>query len=281
MRPPGPVASPSVSAERANGAPLSAAAALVPKAIAVAEMDLRKLARDPTELATRAIQPILWLTVFGQVMARARMIDTGRTPYIDFLVPGVLAQSVLFIAIFNGISVIWERDLGIVHKFLASPTPRAALVLGKALGGGARALIQALVVLVLGIVLGVRLNLSPIDLIGAALLVILGAMVFSSFSLSVACIVKTRERFMGVGQVLTMPLFFASNAIYPTSLMPDWLRAVARVNPLTYQIDGLRACLLPGGSVAHLGLGVDFSVLAATLIGLVALCSRLYPAIVR
>jgi len=78
-----------------------------------------------------------------------------------------------------------------------------------------------------------------------------------------------------------MPLFFASNAIYPTSLMPDWLRAVARVNPLTYQIDGLRACLLPGGSVAHLGLGVDFSVLAATLIGLVALCSRLYPAIVR
>jgi len=281
MRPPGPVASPSVSAERANGAPLSAAAALVRKAIAVAEMDLRKLARDPTELATRAIQPILWLTVFGQVMARARMIDTGRTPYIDFLVPGVLAQSVLFIAIFNGISVIWERDLGIVHKFLASPTPRAALVLGKALGGGARALIQALVVLVLGIVLGVRLNLSPIDLIGAALLVILGAMVFSSFSLSVACIVKTRERFMGVGQVLTMPLFFASNAIYPTSLMPDWLRAVARVNPLTYQIDGLRACLLPGGSVAHLGLGVDFSVLAATLIGLVALCSRLYPAIVR
>ena len=258
--------------------------AFVRKALAVAEMELRKLRRDPTELATRAVQPALWLVVFGEVMARARMIDTGGTPYLAFLVPGILAQSVLFIAIFNGISIIWERDLGIVHKFLASPTPRAALVLGKALGGGVRALVQAVVVLLLAVLLGVQLNWNPLGLCGAVALVLLGAMVFSSFSLSIACIVKTRERFMGVGQVLTMPLFFASNAIYPTTLMPSWLRTLSHVNPLTYQIDGLRGLLLPagpGGAVAHIGLLTDYAVLTVALAGLVAVAARLYPNIVR
>lgn len=255
--------------------------AFVRKALAVAEMELRKLRRDPTELATRAIQPILWLTVFGEVMTRARMIDTGNTSYLAFLVPGVLAQSVLFIAIFNGISIIWERDLGIIHKFLSSPTPRSALVLGKALSGAMRALVQALVVLTLALLMGVRVSWNPAHLCGGVLLVLLGAMVFSSFSLAVACIVKTRERFMGVGQVLTMPLFFASNAIYPMGLMPGWLKIVARLNPLTYQIDGLRALLLPGAPLAHIGLSTDFAVLLLTLLSLIAVGARLYPQIVR
>jgi ABC-2 type transport system permease protein len=206
------------------------------KALAVADMELRKLRRDPTELVTRAIQPALWLLLFGQVMSRSRALATGGVPYLDFLLPGILAQSVLFIAIFNGISIIWERDLGIVHKFLASPTPRAALVVGKALGGAIRALVQAVVVVMLGLALGVHLRLDPLVLGGVALLVVLGAVVFSTFSLIIACLVKTRERFMGIGQVLTMPLFFASNAIYPIVMMPGWLQSVAHLNPLTYEV---------------------------------------------
>jgi len=275
--------SPTASAESAQGGRGAGAAAFVRQALAIAEMELRKLRRDPTELATRAVQPVLWLVVFGEVMARTRMIDTGGTSYLAFLVPGVLAQSVLFIAIFNGISVIWERDLGIIHKFLASPAPRTALVLGKALSGGVRALVQATMVLLLAVLLGVRLSWSPLNLAGAVALVLLGAMVFSSFSLSVACIVKTRERFMGVGQVLTMPLFFASNAIYPTSLMPGWLKVVSHLNPLTYQIDGLRALLLPApaAAVAHIGVLSDYGVLGITLLAMVALAAQLYPNIAR
>ncbi len=244
--------------------------------LAVAELEVRKLLHDPTELASRAVQPALWLLIFGQVMSQARAIDTGGIPYLDYLVPGILGQSVLFIAIFNGISIIWERDLGIVHKFLVSPTPRAALVLGKALGGGARALVQTAVVVVLGAMLGVHLRYDPVALGGVVVFVVLGAAVFGSFSLLVACIVKTRERFMGVGQVLTMPLFFASNAIYPISLMPSWLKVVARVNPLTYQIDALRELLLPGYG-APLGLATDFGVLALALAILVAIAARIYP----
>ncbi len=249
------------------------------KVLAVADMEVRKLRHDPSELLTRAIQPMLWLLVFGEVFARVRAIPTGDLSYLDFLAPGILAQSVLFVAIFYGISVIWERDLGILHKFLVSPTPRTALVLGKALSAGVRALSQAIIVYVLALVLGVRMNWHPGPLCGVVLLVILGAALFSTFSLIIACIVKTRERFMGIGQVLTMPLFFASNAIYPTDIMPDWLKWIAHANPLTYEVDGLRALMLDGGG-SSLGLGLDFAVLTLTLAVLVAWAGKMYPRIV-
>ena len=124
-------------------------------------MEAQKLLHDPTEILTRAVQPALWLLVFGQVFTRMRAIPTGSLPYIDFMAPGILSQSVLFIAIFYGISVIWERDLGILHKFLVSPTPRSALVLGKALSAGIRGLTQAVIVYLLAILLGVHMDWHP------------------------------------------------------------------------------------------------------------------------
>jgi len=153
------------------------------------------------------------------------------------LLPASWRKSVLFVAIFYGINVIWERDLGIVQKFLVSPTPRAALVLGKGFSAGIRTLSQAVVVYVLSLLLGVKLNWNPLALLNVVVIVVLAATLFSTFSLIIACIVKTRERFMGVGQVLTMPLFFASNAIYPTDIMPGWLKVVSHLNPLTYVVE--------------------------------------------
>lgn len=248
------------------------------KVYAIADMETRKLRHDPTELLTRAIQPMLWLLVFGQVFARSHAIPTGNLDYVDFLAPGVLAQSVLFVAIFNGISIIWERDLGIVHKFLVSPAPRTALVFGKAISAGVRALSQAVIVYLLALALGVKMQWQLAPMLGVIALVLLGAALFSTFSLIIACIVKTRERFMGIGQVLTMPLFFASNAIYPTAIMPDWLRWIAHGNPLTYEVDGLRALMLAGGA-STLGLSLDFAVLALTLMVLVVIAGWIYPRI--
>jgi ABC-2 type transport system permease protein len=221
----------------------------------------------------------LWLLVFGQVFTRTRAIPTGDLRYIDFMAPGILAQSVLFIAIFYGIAIIWERDLGILHKFLVSPTPRTALVLGKGLSAGTRASAQAVIVYVLAVLLGVRLNWNPLMLLGVLLTILLGAAIFSTFSLIIACLVKTRERFMGIGQVLTMPLFFASNAIYPLSMMPGWLQVVSRGNPLTYEVDALRAMMLAGGT-SSFGLGVDFAVLLGTTACLVLIAGGLYPRVV-
>jgi ABC-2 type transport system permease protein len=248
--------------------------------LAVAESDVRKLRHDPVELLTRMVQPALWLLIFGQVLARTRAVPTGPMGYLDFIAPGILAQSTLFVSIFYGISLIWERDLGIVHKFLASPASRVALVLGRALSSGVRASSQAVIIYILAFFLGVHLRL---DVKGVAVVlgtVLLGSAVFSTFSLIIACIVKTRERFMGIGQVLTMPLFFASNAIYPLSLMPPWLRAISSVNPLSYQVDALRTFMIQGGE-STFGLGADFAVQAVALVVVIAIATKAYPTIIR
>jgi ABC-2 type transport system permease protein len=258
------------------GYPVAAVRQFLGKTLTIAEIEARKLRHDPTELVTRAVQPALWLLVFGQVFTRVRAIPTGNLRYLDFMAPGILAQSVLFIAIFYGIAVIWERDLGIIHKFLASPTPRAALVTGKALAAGLRGLAQGFIIYILALILGVKLDWNPLALVAVVVLVLLGAALFATFSLVIACLIKTRERFMGIAQVLTMPMFFASSAIYPISMMPSWLKVIARGNPLTYEVDGLRTLMLAGG-VSHYGLGVDFAVLFAVVAALVALGGRLYP----
>lgn len=252
----------------------------VGETLAIAEVEARKLVRDPTELASRAVQPVLWLLIFGQVFSRSRAIPTGDLTYLEFLAPGILAQGVLFSAIFYGIAVIWERDLGIVHKLLASPAARASLVSGKAIAAGLRGLPQAVIIYLLAALLGVRLRFGPGDLLAVTGFVMLGSAAFATFSLTIACVVKTRERFMGIGQLLTMPLFFASNAIYPLDVMPRWLRAAARLNPLTYLVDGLRATMIPHAG-SHIGLGLDCAVELAMLAVLVALAARLYPGLAR
>jgi ABC-2 type transport system permease protein len=264
------------SSAAARRGPLGAALGYLRQSLAIAGMEAKKLLHDPTELLTRAVQPALWLLVFGQVFTRVRAIPTGDLRYIDFMSPGILSQSVLFIAIFHGISVIWERDLGIVHKFLVSPAPRSALVLGKAISAGLRALTQSAIVYVLALLLGVSMRWDPLSLLGVLFTVMLGASFFSIFSLVIACLVKTRERFMGIGQILTMPLFFASNAIYPISVMPRWLQAISRFNPLTYLVDSLRALMLAGGE-SSFGVGTDIGVLLLATAAIVTLASRLYP----
>jgi hypothetical protein len=137
-------------------------AAFAYKSFVIAEFEIRKLRHDFTELVTRALQPALWLLIFGQVFAKSGMMHTGSVPYLDFIAPGILAQSVLFVAIFYGINVIWERDLGIVQKFLVSPTPRSALVLGKGFSAGIRTLSQAAVVYLLALASRCEIGLEPL-----------------------------------------------------------------------------------------------------------------------
>ena len=126
---------------------------------------------------------------------------------------------------------------------------------------------------------GVQMRFALAALAGVVAALVLGAAVFATFSLIIACLVRTRERFIGIGQILTMPLFFASNAIYPIAMMPVVLRWLARVNPLTYQADILRAPMLADGRSAF-GPQLDFAVLIGSLVVLIAIAARLYPHVV-
>jgi len=244
--------------------------------IAVADAEVVKLRHDPMDLVSRAVQPILWLLLFGQVMGHVRGLATGSASYLDFLAPGVLAQSVLFVAIFYGLSAIWERDLGVLHRYLVSPAPRSALVIGKALASSVRGLAQSLVIYVCAALLGVGLSFDLRHILGVIAFIVLASALFSTFSLIIACIVKTRERFMGIGQFLTMPIFFASNAIYPISMMPPWLRTISRINPLSYEVDGLR-CLMLAGGASQFGLWFDYAALLMVTLALVTIATRMYP----
>jgi ABC-2 type transport system permease protein len=215
-------------------------------------IEVQKLRHDRTELVTRAIQPALWLLIFGETFTHLRAIPTGNVPYLDFLAPGILAQSALFISIFYGIQIIWERDAGVLTKLLVTPTPRAALVTGKAFAAGVRSLAQALVILVLAAILGVGLSANPLHLLGVVAVLILGSAFFSCLSMTIAGLVLSRERLMGIGQAIMMPLFFASNALYPVAIMPTWLRVLSRFNPLSYEVDALRGLLV--GTHSHVAL---------------------------
>lgn len=245
--------------------------------LVIAELEARKLRHDPMELVTRAVQPTLWLVIFGEAFSSIRAIPTGGVSYLTFMTPGILAQSLMFISIFYGLNIIWERDAGILPKFLVMPIPRESFVTGKGLGGGIRALSQAVVIFILALLLGVQLSWSVGGIIGSLLTVVVGASFFSSLSMLIAIVVKTRERFMGVGQVITMPLFFASNAIYPISIMPPWLRVIATINPLSYVVDLLRGYLV-NGQVPN--AVTDWAVLIIAVVVAQVIAGRTYHTVV-
>ena len=242
----------------------------------IADFEMRKILHDPTEVLMRGVQPALWLLIFGQVMVRTRMMPGEN--YLDFMSPGILAQSVLFVSIFYGIAIIWERDLGLTHKFLATPTPRTALILGKAISAGMRCIPLMVIIYILAALLSVHILWNPFNIIGEIFLLLLGAILFSTFSLIIACLVKTRERFMGIGQLLTMPLFFASNAIYPIKIMPGWLKIISHFNPLTYMIDGMRLLMI--GTPSGYSLFTDYVILATSSAILVLIGVRLYKRVI-
>jgi ABC-2 type transport system permease protein len=201
------------------------------------------------------VQPLLWLLVFGQIFARIRAIPTGPVSYLAFLTPGILAQSALFVAIFFGIQIIWDRDAGILTKVMVTPTPRRRSSQPRRSRPGVRGLSPVVVLIPVALLLGVSVTANPFKILAAAVAVMLGAGFFACLSMAIAGLAGTRDRLMGFGQVLTMPLFFASNALYPIEIMPTWLQVVSHVNPLTYLVDALRGLLI--GTPAHLAL--DFA----------------------
>lgn len=253
----------------------AAAGAYLTAVGAMAGAEVVRLRREPTVLVSRAAQPLLWLLVFGAALSRARGLTTGGVPYQSYIVPGVLAQSVLFIAIFSGLAVIWERDLGVTQRILVAPVARSAVILGKAAGAGVRAMTHVAIVLVVVAAARIHIRWSVAGVAGTLAVSGLGAVLFSAVSMVIASAVRTREQFMGLGQLVTLPLLFASNALYSVSLMPGWLQAVARANPLTYQVEALRRALVGVGPDR---LGLDVAVLVGVTAVAVAVASRTYPA---
>ena len=244
---------------------------IVEKSGIVLELELRKMMRDQSDIVIRTITPILWLTIFGSVFSQIRQIPLAGVSYLAYITPGVLAQSVLFMSIFTGVSLVWERDFGQLDRLLSAPIPRTSIVLGKALAGGVKSLFQAGIILAIAFLLGVSIISNPAYMVAVIVLVVIFGICFSSLSILVTVLLKTRERVMGIVQLISMPLFFASNALYPVDLMPVWLQVVSFVNPMTYFVAALRALMITGNlsalpmDVLGIGVATAFFVAAASL----------------
>src|ERR1700712_2038068 len=244
---------------------------------AFALVELQKPSHDRTELFTRMVQPALWLLIFGQTFSRLHVINTGNVPYLAFLAPGIIAQSALFISIFYGIQIVWDRDAGILAKLMVPPAPASALITGKAFAAGIRSVAQVVGVMVIAYLMGIHLTANPLRILAAMAVVVLGSAFFACLSMTLAGLVRNRDRMMGIGQAITMPLFFASNALYPVDVMPPWLHWLSAINPLSYEVNALRALLLgtPGNTL------LDVTVLVVAAVLGVLLASALLRRLVR
>jgi ABC-2 type transport system permease protein len=210
------------------------------------ELELRRLRHDRTELYTRAVQPILWIAVFGPIMSGVRAIPTGGIPYTDYITPGVLIQSTVFVSIFYGLTIVWERESGILKKLLVTPVSRYSTVIGRSMASGIRAVFQAFVIIPVALLVGVRFVSNPLYLALSLLIIFFSSGGFAAISILIASLMKTRERFMGIGQAVIMPLFFASNALYPVNMMPVALQYFAHFNPMSYVVDAVRGLMISG-----------------------------------
>jgi len=217
--------------------PPGALAAHVRAIKVVTHRELLRVKADRVRLVASLIQPFLFLFVMGTGLASLTE-GTSGVDFRTFLYPGVLAQTVLFTSMFSAMSIVWDREFGFLREMLVAPVPRSAILVGKALGGSLVATGQGMVVLALAGFADIPYD--PVMLLALAVQLFVLAFAISAFGLAIAARIKQIQAFMGVMNMLLMPLFFLSGALYPLANLPGWLQVLAKVNPLTYAVSALR-----------------------------------------
>ncbi|MEA2507804.1 MAG: type transport system permease protein [Actinomycetota bacterium] len=202
------------------------------------QRDLIRFWQDRTRMVASLVQPALFLFVLGTGLSQLTSGSFGGISLKTFMFPGIVAMSTLFTALFSAGSIVWDREFGFMREMLVAPVSRSAIVLGKCFGGATVATIQGLVILALAGAVGVPYSPAlMIELIGTMLL-----LSFTLTALGVAAAARMRniQSFFGLMQVVVMPMFFLSGALYPLGNLPGWLRALTRIDPITYAVDPMR-----------------------------------------
>lgn len=227
--------------------------------------ELKKWIRNPVNLFITLIQPLFWIVLFGSAFDITKLIPPsipggsslimasffmGARNYISFLTPGMLAIMALFSAMFSGMSIIWDRRFGYLTRLLVSPIPRDSIVLSKVFSSTIKALVQSGILLIIAIIipngLYVANSFNLIDLLGVIGIISLLSVGFSGLFSIIVIRVKKMETLMAIVNLLNLPLMFASTALFPSDIMPDWLRGIATYNPLSWAANSLRYLMLQG-----------------------------------
>jgi ABC-2 type transport system permease protein len=227
---------------------------------------VKKYFRSRSRIIGSLGQPLLFLLAFGFGFGSIYK-KAGAGNYMQFLAPGIILMSVLFTAIFSGIDLIWDRQFGFLKETMVAPVSRLQIMLGKTLGGATVATIQGVIVFVLTLLVGFRLEnfyLLPVSFI----VVFLVALLFTSLGIALASTMEDMQGFQLIMNFLVMPIFFLSGALFPLQGVPKALDIIAALNPLSYGVDGLRYSFL--SSTTTFGMATDLSVLfilTAVLLG--------------
>ena len=219
-------------------------------------------------------QPLLFLLSlgfgFGPIFRRA-----GQGNYIQFLAPGVIAMTVLFSGIFNGIELIWDRQFGFLKETLVAPVPRVTIMIGRTLGGATTSVMQGLIVVIACLIVGFRPN-GVMAIAGGLVFMVLIAVMFTALGTAIASVLSDFQGFQMIMNFLVMPIFFLSGALFPLMGLPRALDLIARIDPLSYGVDGLRGSLT---GMSHFGLPTDLAVLSVLTVALLLAGSRLFSRI--
>jgi len=228
----------------------------------IAMRDLRSRLRMPVFIFMTLFQPILWLVLFTQIFkSLGGLPGLGSSSYIQFFAPGVLVMTVLFGSAFSGFGMLWDIDTGILSKMLATPVTRISIIAGRVIATVVVLLIQALIIVILALIMGVHFETGVPGVLFAFLLLSLLGLGFAAFSNGLALLLKRQENVMAVTNLLTMPLMFLSSLMMPAALLPGWLNTVRQINPIDYAVVGARD-LISNGYIWH-DLWLCFVVLAA------------------
>jgi ABC-2 type transport system permease protein len=216
--------------------------------------ELLRFVRERSSFYATLARPTLWLIVLGSGMRNAFREQTG-VPYAAYMLPGVVAMSILFGGLFSGVSTVWDREFGFLKEVLIAPVPRAYIVLGKLLAGTLVTSLQALITLVFAPLVGV--SIAPSAMLGLVGMVLLTSAGVVGMALAIAARLRTFEGFSNLANLVALPLFFLSGSMYPVDDAPPWLEPVIRANPITYAVDGMRSLAI---GVGHHALHVDVAV---------------------
>jgi len=235
---------------------------------------LKRYLRSRSRIIGSLGQPILFLVALGFGLGPVFQ-KAGQGNYIQFLVPGIVAMSVLFTSVFAGIEIIWDRQFGFLKETLVAPVSRLEIMIGRTIGGATVAMIQGTIVFAISFLAGFRpTSFGSLGL--AFVFMFLTAILFTALGTAIASVLEDMQGFQLIMNFLIMPLFFLSGALFPLDNIPPVLRIIIMIDPLSYGVDGMRGAL---EGISHFGLATDFVVLSLIALFMLAIGSYLFSKI--
>ena len=225
----------------------------------------RNLMREPIWIALLLIQPMIWLLLYGQLFSRVPALRGGARTYVEFLTPGIVVMNAFFGGTWAGMAMITDLDRNVVSRFLATPASRLSIVLSQVVRAGLTALIQALIILLVGLALGVRVHGGAAGWLVVLVTGALVAMVFAGISHGIALLVRREATMIAAANFVGLPLMFLSSILIQQRVMPHWMQSVARFNPVNWGVHAARDAVVVGGHWGHIGTNM-LLLLAATAV---------------